>query len=84
MKSTAKPDRILPGIASFDWNADRSRVAVCPQSREILIFKTNGKPNIKDWDLEAVLKEVSSRKSQKISLQNTFNPNLSCPAFVAL
>jgi len=29
-KADAKPDRILPGITSFDWNADRSRVAVCP------------------------------------------------------
>ena len=51
-------DRILPGICSFAWSPDRQKVAVCPQSREILIFKTFGKPKISDWQLEDVLKEV--------------------------
>ena len=54
-----KPDRISPGISSFAWSPDNSKCAVCPQGREILIFKTFGKPNISDWQLEAVLKEVS-------------------------
>ena len=52
-------NRILPGIQSFAWNFDRSLVAVCPQSKEILIFATNGKPDIKDWRLVEVLREVS-------------------------
>ena len=52
-------NRILPGIQSFAWNPDRSLVAVCPYSREILIFATNAKPDIKDWRLIEVLREVS-------------------------
>jgi WD40 repeat protein len=32
-------------------------VAVCPQSAEILIFETAGKPNISEWKLIQVLKE---------------------------
>ena len=52
-------NRILPGIQSFAWNHDRSLVAVCPFSREILIFATNQKPDIKDWRLVEVLREVS-------------------------
>ena len=58
-KKVDTSNRIMPGIQSFAWNADRSKVAVCPQSREILIFKTNQKPNISDWTLLEVLKEVS-------------------------
>ena len=54
-----KLDRILPGISAFAFSPDNQRCAVCPQGREILIFKTNGKPNIADWDLEDVHKEVS-------------------------
>jgi hypothetical protein len=52
-------NRILPGIQSFAWNSDRSLVAVCPYSSEILIFETNQKPNISDWRLTEVLREVS-------------------------
>ena len=52
-------NRILPGIQCFAWNHDRSLVAVCPFSREILIFATNSKPDIKDWRLVEVLREVS-------------------------
>jgi hypothetical protein len=56
----SKPqNRILPGIQVYAFNANCSRVAVCPQSAEILIFETNGKPNISDWKLRQVLKEVS-------------------------
>ncbi len=59
----AKPadtsNRIMPGIQCFAWSPDRSMVAVCPQSKEILIFATNQKPDIKDWRLVEVLKEVS-------------------------
>ena len=57
-QQAALANRILPGIQSFAWNADRSLVAVCPFSREILIFETNQKPNISDWRLTEVLREV--------------------------
>ena len=59
--AAATANRILPGIQSFAWNHDRSLVAVCPFSREILIFATNQKPNISDWRLVEVLREVSSQ-----------------------
>ena len=58
-KEDLTTNRIMPGIQSFAWNADRSKVAVCPQSKEILVFETNQKPNISDWTLVEVLKEVS-------------------------
>ena len=61
IKEMSKPlNRILPGIQSFSFNADGSKVAVCPRTAEILIFKTNGSSNIKDWTLLQVLKEVST------------------------
>ncbi len=66
MRSNKKEDlttnRIMPGIQCFAWNGDRSKVAVCPQSKEILIFETNQKLNIKDWTLIDVLKEVSGHR----------------------
>ena len=58
-KNKGPINRILPGISVFAWNGDCSQVAVCPQSKEILIFATNGKPNISEWTLVQVLKEVS-------------------------
>ena len=58
--AAAIANRILPGIQCFAWNHDRSLVAVCPFSREILIFATNQKPDIQDWRLVEVLREVSS------------------------
>ena len=58
-KADALNNRILPGIQCFAWSPDRSQVAVCPFSREILIFATNSKPDIKDWRLIEVLSEVS-------------------------
>jgi hypothetical protein len=51
----------MPGITSFAWNADCSKVAVCPMSREVLIFETNAQPDISKWKLTQVLKEVSNR-----------------------
>ena len=59
-KAASTANRILPGIQCFAWNPDRSLVAVCPFSREILIFATNSKPDIKDWRLVEVLREVSN------------------------
>jgi len=50
-------NRILPGIQTYAYNGDCSKVAICPQSAEILIFETLGKPTINDWKLVQVLKE---------------------------
>lgn len=55
--SAKQINRILPGIQSYAWNGDCSKVAVCPQSREILIFETNNSPDISKWKLVQVLKE---------------------------
>jgi hypothetical protein len=56
---TNKPiNRILPGIQSYAWNGDCSKVAVCPLTREILILETNMSPDISKWRLIQVLKEV--------------------------
>jgi len=54
----ALANRILPGIQSFAWNHDSSLIAVCPHGREILIMRTNNKPDPKDWSLVEVLREV--------------------------
>lgn len=54
---------IKPGISCFAWNADCSKVAVCPTSNEILIFETNNQPLISDWKLLHVLKEVSTKST---------------------
>jgi hypothetical protein len=51
-------NRILPGIQTYAWNGDGSKAAVCPQTREILIFETNQTPDISKWKLVQVLKEV--------------------------
>ncbi len=60
MKKQAAPiNRILPGIQTYAWNSDCTRVAVCPQSREILIFETNQSPDISKWKLVQELREVS-------------------------
>jgi len=49
---TNKPiNRILPGIQSYAWNGDCSKVAVCPLTREILIFETTMSPDISKWRL---------------------------------
>lgn len=68
-------NRILPGIQCFAWSPDRSMVAVCPQSKEILIFATNSKPDIKDWRLVEVLKEVSKSTTNPPKLSRKSHPS---------
>ena len=57
--SNKQINRILPGIQSYAWSGDCSKVAVCPMSSEILVFETNQSPDISKWRLLQVLKEVS-------------------------
>ena len=40
-KKVAPSNRLMAGITCFAWNKDRSQIAVCPNSLEIWIFKTN-------------------------------------------
>lgn len=44
------PNRIYPGISSFAWNRDCSKIAICPTNREIWIFKTNSTADISKWE----------------------------------
>ena len=53
------PNRILPGISCFAWNKDCSKIAICPTTSEIWIFKTNKTADISKWERIQVLKEVS-------------------------
>ena len=53
------PTRIAQGMACFAWNKDQSKFAMCPNSSEIWIFKTNNAPNDSTkWERIQVLKEV--------------------------
>ena len=51
-------NRIYPGISSFAWNSDCSKIAVCPTNKEIWIFKTNSTADTSKWERIQVLKEV--------------------------
>lgn len=62
-------NRIIPGITSFAWNANCSKIAICPQSREVLIFETGNQPDITKWKLAQVLKEVSPAQADRLALQ---------------
>jgi len=57
--SQSQVNRILPGISSFAWNKDCSKIAICPTSTEIWIFKTNSTADISKWERVQILKEVS-------------------------
>jgi hypothetical protein len=35
------PTRIAQGMACFAWNKDQSKIAICPNSSEIWVYKTN-------------------------------------------
>ena len=53
------PTRIAQGMACFAWNKDQSKIAICPNSSEIWVFKTNNAPNDSTkWERIQVLKEV--------------------------
>jgi actin related protein 2/3 complex subunit 1A/1B len=46
-------------MACFAWNKDQSKIAMCPNSSEIWVFKTNNAPNDSTkWERIQVLKEV--------------------------
>ena len=62
-------NRISPGIQCFAFNGDSTLCAVCPQSKEILIFKTNGQKDISKWTLDQTLKHVSLSLSKVSSLK---------------
>jgi hypothetical protein len=51
-------NRIVPGVSSFSWNKDNSKVAVCPNNKEIWIFKTSKSQDISKWERIQIMKEV--------------------------
>ena len=53
----SQANRILPGVQCFAWNADCSKVAICPTNNEIWIFETGANPDISKWTKTCVLKE---------------------------
>lgn len=48
--SQSLENRILPGISSFSWNKDCSKIAICPMNNEVWIFKTNNTADISKWE----------------------------------
>lgn len=49
---------LAEGISCHAWNADRSKVALCPNTNEIWIFSGCLQPDVTKWRKEAVLTEV--------------------------
>ena len=66
----ASVNRILPGISSFAWNKDGSKIAICPNTNEIWIFKTNSTSDIAKWERIQVLKEVNLSLFSFLSSKN--------------
>ena len=66
----ASVNRILPGISSFAWNKDGSKIAICPNTNEIWIFKTNSTSDIAKWERIQVLKEVNLSISSFLTSKN--------------
>lgn len=49
-KAVQENNRIWPGISCFAWNGDCSKIAVCPTTKEIWIFKTNSTADVSKWE----------------------------------
>jgi actin related protein 2/3 complex subunit 1A/1B len=45
-------------LSCFAWNKDGSKLAVCPNSNEIWVYKTNKTQDTSKWEIIQVLKEV--------------------------
>ena len=56
-KGSQSISRIYPGIQSFAWNGNGSKIAVCPTNNEIWIYETSNSPDISKWSQIACLKE---------------------------
>ena len=55
-KKEDKPvNRFTPGISCFAWNADSTKIAVCPGTKDILILETEGSEEISEWKIHQVL-----------------------------
>lgn len=50
-------NRLLPGILTFSWTKDMSRIALCPTTSEIWIFDTGKEDDISKWTRTHVLTE---------------------------
>jgi hypothetical protein len=43
-------NRVTTSLSCFAWNKDGSKLAVCPSSSEIWIFKTNKQADTTKWE----------------------------------
>jgi len=57
MSATKQTTVLSHTLFCHAWNADRSMIAVCPNSREIDIYKTNGKEDMDSWEKIDTLRE---------------------------
>jgi actin related protein 2/3 complex subunit 1A/1B len=57
MSRKSKTEELFSSIRCHAWNADRTQVAICPNSNVIKIYKTNGSRDLSKWTLEHVLEE---------------------------
>jgi len=55
--------RLFPQISSIAFNADGSQAAVCPGTKEIYIYLTNGSEKENEWTEIQELKEHSMEAS---------------------
>eukprot|EP00937_MAST-01D_sp_MAST-1D-sp2_P004483 g4483.t1 len=53
----ASPHQLAPAISCHAWNADRSMIALCPNSSEVWIFTGCHNPDSSKWEKKWVLTE---------------------------
>lgn len=53
----ATQNRVFGQLSAFSFNKDSSMVAICPNSAEVYILKTNGTTDTSKWDIVQKLKE---------------------------
>jgi hypothetical protein len=64
-------NRVTTALSCYAWNKDGSKLAVCPSSSEIWIFKTNKQADTTKWERVQVLKEVRSERVIEIALESS-------------
>ncbi len=58
MQGASSSNRVSMALSCFAWNKDGSKLAVCPNSNEIWLYKTNKTQDTSKWEIIQVLKEV--------------------------
>lgn len=67
MQGASSNNRVSMALSCFAWNKDSSKLAVCPNSNEIWIYRTNKTQDTNKWEIIQVLKEVSDCNIWKIN-----------------